>query len=222
MFKVCDAIDELIETHDTPPALIVVDTLARNFGGSDENSTSEMNSFVNNVNDFLRDRYKCVVMIVHHTGKGDKKSARGSSALKGAVDFEYRIERPEGSELFCEMTNTKTKDAPEHAPIFFQGEEKIIDGFDQPITSLVFKQTDAPDKTPASEILKGNQSALFNFIKSETETDGFIESKDLRTRAVDCGVCRDSKQFHNALSELRKKGLICTKDNEISILEDVL
>lgn len=223
--QVTTAIDQIVDQEGAQPALIVIDTLARNFGAGDENSTSDMNVFVNHVNDFLRVKYGCVVMIVHHTGKADKNNARGSSALKGAVDFEYRIDRPDeenGETLVCQMVNTKMKDAPEPAPIWFQGEEKIIGDFDEDVTSLVFKKTNAPDKTPADQKLKGQQSALFNFIKKVTETDGFIERSDLRKAAVDSGISRDSKQFHNTVKELDKKKLICTKDNEISVLDEFL
>lgn len=222
--KVTSEIDRIVEHTNEKPAMIVIDTLARNFGAGDENSTSDMNVFVNHVDFFLRAKYKCVVLIVHHTGKADKSNARGSSALKGAVDFEYRLDRPDDSEddLIVEMINTKMKDAPEPAPIWFQGEEKVVGEFDEDVTSLVFKKTKSPSKESKAEKLKGIQSALFNFTKKQVEFDGYIERIELRKLAVDGGICRDRKSFNRSVDELIKKGLLDAKDNEISILEEVL
>ena len=59
------------------PVLIVVDTLARNFRGGDENQTADLNQFVAMMDD-LKARYaSCTILIVHHTGHGDKQRGRG-------------------------------------------------------------------------------------------------------------------------------------------------
>ncbi len=67
------------------PALIVLDTLARCFGGGDENATKDMSAFVSAC-DALRRRYGCTILVVHHTGHADKNRARGAIALKAALD----------------------------------------------------------------------------------------------------------------------------------------
>ncbi len=73
------------------PALVIVDTLNRNFGTGDENSTADMTRFITGL-DHLKHELDTTIMIVHHTGLGDKQRSRGSSALKAAVDVEYRLE----------------------------------------------------------------------------------------------------------------------------------
>jgi len=40
----------------------------------------------------LRDQFKCVVAIVHHTGHSDSKRARGASAMKGALDWKILVD----------------------------------------------------------------------------------------------------------------------------------
>ena len=75
-----------------PPKLIVIDTLARHYGGDNENDTQQMNRFVNCLQ-VLRQEYECSVLIVHHVGKDKTKGGRGSSALHGAVDCAYLTER---------------------------------------------------------------------------------------------------------------------------------
>lgn len=98
-----------------PPSLIIVDTVARSFGGGDENSTQDMTKFVAALDQF-RERYGCTILLVHHTGHADKKRARGNMALKGALDAEYRVEKKkDGVVIEC----TKMKDAPEPPPTHF-------------------------------------------------------------------------------------------------------
>jgi hypothetical protein len=112
---VAQSVDALAALHGAP-ALIVVDTLARNFGPGDENSTSEMGAFIAAMDD-LKARYPgCVLLMVHHSGHAEKQRARGSMALKGALDFEYRLEK---TGVALTLENTKMKDADPPADLFF-------------------------------------------------------------------------------------------------------
>lgn len=90
------------------PTLIVIDTLARNFGGGDENKTQDMNKFIFSIDVHIRMPFSCCVLIVHHTGHNDKDRARGAMALKGALDAEYCVRKK--NELIS-MTATKMKDS---------------------------------------------------------------------------------------------------------------
>jgi hypothetical protein len=66
------------------PDLVIVDTLARNFGSGDENSTKDMNAFVESL-DLIR-AAAVAVTVIHHTGKDAGRGERGSTALRGAAD----------------------------------------------------------------------------------------------------------------------------------------
>lgn len=109
------AVADLAALHG-PPALIIVDTLARNFGAGDENSTAEMGKFVAAMDRLRGNWSESVLLIVHHSGHSDKGRARGAMALKGALDFEYRIEK-DGDTI--SLSNTKMKDAEPPAQICF-------------------------------------------------------------------------------------------------------
>lgn len=109
------AIDEIAAEHGQP-GLIVIDTLARNFGAADENSASDINAFVSAA-DFLRTRYQAAVLVVHHSGHATKSRSRGSSAIRGAVDAEFCLANDAGG--IRTLTATKTKDAPPPAPMTF-------------------------------------------------------------------------------------------------------
>lgn len=86
-----------------PPALIVIDTLARATPGMEQDKAKEMGAFVASC-DRLREKYGATVLVVHHSPHGDNKRAMGSVALKGAVDFEAGIIRTDKDgpvTLFC-------------------------------------------------------------------------------------------------------------------------
>jgi len=108
------AIDAMTKEYG-PPAVVHFDTLARNFGEGDENSTADMNRVVQNMdtafgNDFCRG-------ITHHTGHFNKDRARGSSALHGAVDTAFRVSVTEAKQVLIECR--KMKDARAALPMLF-------------------------------------------------------------------------------------------------------
>ena len=74
------------------PQVIVIDTLARNFGAGDENMTKDMNAFVAGCA-MLREEYfpGATVLVIHHTGKNVKRGARGAIALTCAADVEFLV-----------------------------------------------------------------------------------------------------------------------------------
>ena len=110
-----EAVASLAAAHG-PPRLIIIDTLARNFGPGDENSTVDISWFVGAIDRLKAQWAGCSVIIVHHSGLADTKRARGSSALLGAADAEFRVEsNATGPALYC----TAMKDAaPAHAMQF--------------------------------------------------------------------------------------------------------
>lgn len=82
------AFGDSIESACVGPALVVIDTLARNAVGLDENSAKDMGQIVSSCDD-LRERFDCTVLLVHHSTKGGQFAPvlRGSGALKGAADM---------------------------------------------------------------------------------------------------------------------------------------
>jgi hypothetical protein len=104
-----------IDSLPVMPGLIVVDTLNRHFGPGDENSSQDMTKFVQSV-DALRAHTRAHIAIVHHSGKDAEKGARGSSALLGAVDNEFRITRTEGTQI-CRIECTAARHSDEPKPM---------------------------------------------------------------------------------------------------------
>ncbi len=136
---VAEAADD-IAYQNGHPHLIIIDTVARNFGAGDENSTQDMNNFIVAMDD-LKARYPgCALLLVHHSGHADKGRARGAMALKGALDFEFRVEK-DGSRV--QVTNTKMKDAEPPADLHFTLESIALHG---EAKSAVLRGCEAPER----------------------------------------------------------------------------
>jgi hypothetical protein len=99
------------------PSLIVVDTLARCMAGADENSAEDMGLLIRAC-DRLRRATGATVLLVHHSGKSDPQTERGSSALRGACDTMLAVSGDPGKRvtLRCE----KQKEGEPFEPITFE------------------------------------------------------------------------------------------------------
>ena len=112
-----DQISQLSKEYQDP-SLIVVDTVARNFGPGDENSTKDMNAFIQGC-DQIKDVTGAAVSLVHHSGHGDKSRGRGSMALKGALDSEFRLENDSDMGVI-RISCTKMKEFRKPDPMAFK------------------------------------------------------------------------------------------------------
>ena len=101
------AIDELVKELGVDLRMIIIDTLARAFGGGNENSSDDMGAFIQATGK-IQNRYRCSLMLLHHAGKDTTKGLRGHSSLLGAVDTQMEIMRfPETSKGVIFMSKQK-------------------------------------------------------------------------------------------------------------------
>ena len=91
------SIDDLKAIHDINFEMIIIDTLARAFGGGNENASEDMGAFITAAG-AIQGKYECSLLVVHHAGKDATKGLRGHSSLLGAVDTELEIIRIEGAQ----------------------------------------------------------------------------------------------------------------------------
>jgi putative DNA primase/helicase len=190
---VAEAINALVDKTGHRPSLIVIDTLARNMGG-DENSTQDMNAFVAHLDLYLRQPYKCCVMVVHHSGAADKGRSRGSTALRGALDAEYKVQLDATSGIIG-FEGTKMKEAELPSPKNFnitQVDLPLLDKHGEPVKGAYLKAVDisnlvkqAISTSPPSRRLGGNQQTALQALarlvasKSEDEDGGSLVSVHL-------------------------------------------
>jgi AAA domain len=144
------------------PVLVVLDTFARCAVGAEENSARDVGVIVAHL-DAIRRAGGCCVLIVHHTGKDGGAGARGSTALKGAMDTEIELT---GESARFTMRNTKQKDAAEASPMHLglvavEGTHSVVIDRAQPLdpddlsagvaaTLDALVAVDVPEGVPAS------------------------------------------------------------------------
>ena len=102
------AVVTLVEETGIQFSLAIVDTLARAFGGGNENDTADMMTFVASMGK-IQEFLNCGLMVLHHSGKNVQLGMRGSSSLLGAVDTELELLRFEG-QMKGVLTISKQKD----------------------------------------------------------------------------------------------------------------
>ena len=210
---------EAIESIGEPPALIVIDTLARNFGPGDENSTKDMNMFIAAL-DRIRERYRCTIILIHHTGHGDKSRGRGAMALKGALDAEYRMDKDIHGTVRLEATKMKDAEIPDPMAFTITSVEiGMIDEDGETVTSAVLDSTEyqVPEKQTAGKG-KHQQAAtrilqnLYDEHRQRLEDGGFCPSTarvrvdDWRTACIESGINRTN--FHRVKHSLTDQGVV--------------
>ena len=140
--------------------LTIVDTLARAFGGGNENSSEDMGAFITamgKIQEFLN----CALMVLHHSGKDAAKGLRGHSSLLGAVDTELELLRFD-EQMKGVLTISKQKDGADNERFGFEMVEVEIRsaGLDlsDPVISLAVQASDSA-VNDASGNNKGNAGA---------------------------------------------------------------
>lgn len=231
-------IDAIIERLGDAPGLFIVDTLARNFGAGDENSTKDMSLFIDHVGAYLMDAYKAGVMLVHHTGHGDKQRARGSSSLKGAVDAEYFVTKGEAG--IVELSGLKMKDAVLPDTLYFSMRAVdlgIRDEDGEAITSVVPVPTGAPGEAtlrpPPSRERAPVQGQLLDLLrelyarnKANLIAGGFdpagarVPVEDWRAEAITRRLATNRQRFHALKSALVDQGQVLIDKGIARLVED--
>lgn len=204
-----------------PVRLIVVDTLARCFGGNDENDARDMGAFIEGC-DVIKRETGATLLVVHHSGKDDTKGARGSSAFRAALDAEFNIRR-EGDGGAIILTCTKMKDAeePKQAAFDLRPVELFTDRDGELISSLVVQDLprEARDLDPELADVKhltGNHAALWQSIRSRKAKGESCNRSVLRDDMITLMGENGRKGFTRWLEKLVRDGII-----EVDVMGEV-
>ena len=161
------AVVQLVEQTGMEFSLAIVDTLARAFGGGNENSSEDMGAFITamgKVQEFLN----CALMVLHHSGKDAAKGLRGHSSLLGAVDTELELLRFD-EQMKGVLTISKQKDGADNERFGFEMVEVEIRpaglGLSDPVVSLAVQASDSavndqPKKAGKSNAGSGKNQRL--------------------------------------------------------------
>lgn len=155
----------------TDPSLIVIDTLHRNFGDGDENSAKDLGRFLSTLT-ALTKATGASILLAHHSGHASSGRARGSSALRAAMDVEYKLEK---SGPTVTVSCTKAKEFDAGAPMCFELQEIELPGWvdDEgiPLTSAVL-QAAAYTPPAGKPALSDRDQKVLQALKACIEREG--------------------------------------------------
>lgn len=211
--------------------LLVIDTLAANFGPGDENHASDMQLAIAGAREAA---HGAAVLLVHHTGHGEAERERGSYALVAAADVRLRAVYDEISKTVeLEWLKLKDDERPERVAFNWRTvplEWQDADG--EELSSVVLDRLDgpAPARTPRSVGLGKNQELALRTLRTllakarknlqergdDPERaciliDGWRH--DLERRGI------DRKRFHDAMRDLQERRLIVVEGPHVAPVE---
>jgi hypothetical protein len=164
--------------------LVILDTLARCYGGNDENSSRDMGAFIQGC-DTIKQLTGATVLVVHHSGKNVDSGGRGSSSLPAALDVEYRVSRDGEGEQALVLTCSKMKDAEQPdtkaydlISVHIRTDSDGDDINSLCLTSVGRQPKDNEDALPKASRMSGNHQALWQAVRSRTQAG------DPTTRAI--------------------------------------
>jgi hypothetical protein len=205
------AIRKITEKYGSPK-LIVIDTLNRNFGPGDENSTQDMTAYGHGC-DELKAVCESSVLTVHHSGLAEKERARGNSALFAAIEYCYRIDVNRDETI--NLVFLKCKDQPKPGPRTFA--RKVIDlgitdDEGEAVTSCILEEVALNTETGQDRTGRGSKQKIMQDILTEMVNDRDGELIDLgkppegRVSAhVWLERCKDAGCTKNDLSRNKKR-----------------
>ncbi len=203
-----------------PVRLIILDTLARCFGGSDENAARDMGAFIQGC-DAIRTATQASVLIVHHSGKDQDRGARGSSAFQAALDAEFNVRREgEGHSLVLSCTKMKDAEPPEPAAYDLSPVTVYVDEDGEPVDSLVLHDQSRAAQDPTvvyPELagvshLTGNHIAVWQALLDLGDCTRTQLRQALRPKGINA-----DKKFSRWLLKLEKEGLITLHGENICL-----
>jgi 5S rRNA maturation endonuclease (ribonuclease M5) len=182
-------------------SLVIIDTWARNMVG-DENSTQDTGNAIRSI-DELRIKNDCTALIIHHSGQAESDRARGSSALRAALDVEYKVSI---SDEIVTLTNTKMKDGEPPDPLMFCFDHidlGVEDEDGEIIFSAALEPLDVNDIVPKNAKLGETQALIYDELYKKV--DGMTKA-DIVHIVESTGKKRNAA--YKAMTELSKKGKI--------------
>jgi hypothetical protein len=200
------------------PALLVLDTFSKLSAGLDENSNTEVKSFIGRLDNALKcsdTGFGVTVLLVAHTGHSDKGRARGASALSADTDAEYIVSRTPGGTMF--VTRERFKSSPELPPLCFRPRvvELGVNEQSQPISSLVLdpesehpahvaKAKKLPE--PGSKIRQAYDAAI-----AIVRRDGAATVEDVREAIKNAWVAPEGKDTRASDATVYMNRLVARK-----------
>lgn len=214
-----DIIQKLIDTidyqyRDLPaPTLIVVDTLSKSYLGGDENDSKDMREFLKSC-ETLRDRYKCTVLVVHHSPKAGG-TPRGSGVILGDFDTiieANKITSPDPNSKKVVYTCYKQKDAPEFQPVTYAVTALGVNTIEQSCVLEELIEDTAPGAYQSVPTIDLDQVAILQVLDMELFSGGITHSALMGQLNIPYKTEAKSKSAFNRSLEALLKGRYILKN----------
>lgn len=206
------------------PALVVVDTLSQTYSG-EENSANEMAAYLRELGLRFRQLWGCSVLLIHHSGHLATERPRGSSAIRGNMDFLIGCFRDE-KEMLATVSCVKQKDGDAFDDQAFQlsVHELGTDSDGDAITSLVARHltgSDEIEQAIESEAKAGRGGK--NQLLLRLVGFGGMQEKELRSAFyADCGISTaDGRRqaYYRAMDWAKKTGFLEVSEGYVIALK---
>ena len=195
------------------PALIVIDTVHVATGGVEE-TNENFGKFVFYCRELAR-RSGAAILLVHHTGKDEKKGARGGSAFKADIDNEILLKKSKEGTPY--LDGDKIKDGPDGAIAGFKLRSvslgKDADG-DEVTTCVVDEAAGdtgeafgTPDTEEAPKALSPNHRAVLDALAALCG----VKNKPVTPTAISERSGLTKNQVDRALARLNADHLILSE-----------
>lgn len=187
---VADSINSLC----TNPGLIIIDTLHRNIEG-DENSSQDIAKFISNLDNYLKP-LGAAVLVVHHSGHGDKQRSRGSSSIRAAMDGEFSATKGEGGIV---LSCHKAKDFEAFKPLQFSLKPTDLDWLDddgEPMTSVYLEHVGEAKPTKKKPKLTKRELVILHALSEAIEANGVQPSTEIKETFAGFGKFSTGKVAH--------------------------
>ena len=194
------------EVSVVTPKAIVLDTLNRTLGGS-ENSDEDMAAYVGAC-DAIRECFPgCAVIIVHHCGHEGTRP-RGHTSLMGALDCQIAVKRLGDDTIVTEVERMKDGAEGSRTVSKLKVVEVGIDEDGDAITSCVIEPCEHPgagfDDGPP---LTANQTTMFTILHGAGTAGLTVEQWNEKARTEGLGTKRKA-DLYDFREALRRKRLV--------------
>ena len=183
------ALRERIDSLPVEPRLILLDTLAANFGPGSENDAKDMGLAMEGLRTLAGNWF---ALCAHHSGHADKTRSRGHSSLYAALDIEIQVDRPDPLGPI-KVAHTKCRDMERMAPLYFTLNSVPLPWADEdgdPMNSAVLLPDDAYQEPEKSTTLTRPARVALEVLSSlcASSSDGWVYTADWRKAAFAAGI----------------------------------
>lgn len=216
-----------------PIGLIIVDTLAANFGPGDENLARDMALAIAGAREAAP---QAAVLIVHHTGHGQIDRERGSYALIAAADYRLQATYDEPSKLI-ELKWLKCKDDERPEPLALAWQRVPLEWTDadgEELTSIVLERLEGTSvpQGPRSTGLGRNQETALKSLRSlyararRNLSDQGRDPEEARILLAGWRADLERRKvprqrYHEVERDLQARGLIVLDGPHVTLVEGI-